>query len=239
MLDPASLSTAFLVYVGVVAAIVAGILPRAFRGPASAAALGLLAIWLIYAGAFSWFGLLGNPSLQPPGIALMTGPIFTILILVVMLPAGRRLAESLPVGLLIGFQVFRAVGELAIIGLYYQGLAPRLLILPGGNIEILVGLSAPIVAWVATTGTLGQRIAYGWNVVGLLSFFNVVVRAVLSAPGPQNLIHTEVPNLAFVYFPYGLIPGFIAPLAFALHILTFRALSLTSRKQAVPAGQSA
>jgi hypothetical protein len=239
MIAPASLSNAFLVYVGFVAAIVAGILPRAFRGRATAIAVGFLAIWLIYAGAFSWFGLLGNPNLQPPGIALLTGPIFTILILIVMLPPGRQLAESLPVGLLIGFQVFRAVGELGIIGLYYQGLAPRLLVLPGGNIEILVGLSAPIVAWLATRGTIGRKIAFGWNVVGLLSFFNVVVRAVLSAPGPQNLIHTEVPNLAFVNFPYGLIPGFIAPLALTLHILAFQALSLTGRKPNMPTGLAA
>lgn len=240
MLDSASLSTAFLVYVGVVAATVAAILPRVFRGAGSVVAVGFLAIWLAYAAAFSWFGLIRDPSLRPPGPALLIGPVFTILILIIVLPAGRRLAVSLPVALLIGFQVFRVGGELTVTELYYQGLAPRLLTLPGGNIELLVALSAPIFAWIATReGAMGRRIAFGWNVVGLLSFLNVAARSVLSAPGPLNLVHAEVPNLAFSNFPFGLIPGFIAPLAFTIHILTFRALSLAGRKFKTPTSHPA
>jgi hypothetical protein len=230
MLDTASLSTALLVYVGLIAAIVAGLLSRAFPGAGKAVALGFLAIWLAYAGLFSWFGLLRDPNLRPPGTGLLVGPVFAVLILITgVLPAGRRLAASFPVALLIGFQVFRVGPELTITELYYHGIAPRLLTLPGGNVELLVALSAPIIAWIAGWGTIGRRIAFGWNVLGLLSLFNVVARSVLSAPGPLNLLHTEVPNLAFVDFPFGLIPGFLAPLAFAVHMLTFRALSLASR----------
>ena len=230
MLDTASLSTAFLVYVGVIAAILAGMLPRAFRGAGKVVALGFLAIWLAYAGVFSWFALLRDPSLRPPGATLLVGPVFAVLILITgVLPAGRRLAASFSVALLIGFQLFRVGPELTITELYYHGIAPRLLTLPGGNVELLVALSAPIFAWMAARGTIGRRIAFGWNVLGLLSLFNVAARSVLSAPGPLNFLHTEVPNLAFVDFPFGLIPGFMAPLAFAIHMLTFRALSLASR----------
>ena len=71
-------------------------------------ALGFLAIWLAYASAFSWFGLLRDPSLRPPGAALLVGPAFAVLILITgLLPAGRRLAASFSVALLIGFQLFR------------------------------------------------------------------------------------------------------------------------------------
>jgi hypothetical protein len=92
MLETASLSTAFLIYVGL---IVAGMLQGTFRGAGNVIALGVLAIWLAYAGAFSWFGLLRDPNLRPPGAGLLVGPVFTVLIIITgMLPAGRRLAAS-------------------------------------------------------------------------------------------------------------------------------------------------
>jgi hypothetical protein len=154
---------------------------------------------------------------------LLVGPIATAVLLITLLPSGRRLAAAVPYSLLVGLQVFRLGPELTIAGLHQLGLAPRLLTLEGGNIEILVALSAPIVAWAVARGAIGSRMALGWNIVGLLSLANVAVRSVLTAPGPLNLVHTEVPNVAFGNFPFGLIPGFMAPLAMALHVLAMRA----------------
>jgi hypothetical protein len=52
-----------------------------------------------------------------------------------------------------------------------------------------------------------------------------VIRAVLTAPGPFNLIHAEVPNLMMGTFPYLFIPGFFLPLAVVLHVLAIRAIN--------------
>ncbi len=235
MIDAAFLPTAFLAFTGLVAICVAALLLRTFRGAAGVFALAALATWLAYAGAFSWSGLLRDAAMRPPGMALMVGPVFAFLILIVgILPTGKRLAMALPAAVLIVLQVFRVGVELTIHELHGRGLAPQLLTLPGGNVEILVGLSAPLIAWIATRGAGGRRVALVWNALGLLSLINVAVRSVLSAPGPLNLLHTEVPNVAFGFFPYGLIPGFMAPLAFSLHMLTFRALSLAGRKSQLP-----
>jgi len=48
-------------------------------------------------------------------------------------------------------------------------------------------------------------------VLGILALTNVVIRAVLTAPGPFNLIHAEVPNLMMGTFPFLFIPGFFVP----------------------------
>jgi hypothetical protein len=230
MPDTVIISAAFLAYVGLIAAIVAAMLLRTFRKDGGALALALLALWVADAAAFGWFGLLRDQSLRPPGMVLLVVPVFAVLILIVgVLPAGRRLAATLPVALLIGFQLFRVGPELTIAELHQQGLVPRLLTLPGGNVELLVALSAPIVAWLATRGMAGRRIALGWNVLGLLSLLNVAVRAALSAPGPLNLIHAEIPNVAFAGFPFSLIPGFMAPLAVTVHVLSLRALRLAGQ----------
>jgi hypothetical protein len=63
-----------------------------------------------------------------------------------------------------------------------------------------------------------------------LSLLNVATRAVLTAPGPLNFIHAEVPNLAMGTFPFSYIPWFMAPLAMMLHVLAFRALRAASAR---------
>jgi uncharacterized membrane protein len=95
----------------------------------------------------------------------------------------------------------------------------------GANVDIYIGVSAPLIAWLSTRGRLGMRIALLWNVLGLLALANVVTRTVLTTSGPLNLIHTEVPNLLFGKFPYMFIPGFFVPLAIVLHVLAIRAIS--------------
>jgi len=74
--------------------------------------------------------------------------------------------------------------------------------LEGANVDIYVGASAPLFAWLSTRGRLGMKFALAWNVLGLLALTNVVIRAVLTAPGPFNLIHAEVPNLMMGAFPF-------------------------------------
>ena len=60
---------------------------------------------------------------------------------------------------------------------------------------------------------------------------NVVIRAVLTAPGPFNLIHAEVPNRMMGTFPFLFILGFFVPLAVVLHVLAIRAISSRLRTQ--------
>ena len=87
----------------------------------------------------------------------------------------------------------------------------------------------PLIAWLSTRGRLGIRLALAWNVLGLLALTNVVIRAVLTAPGPFNLSHAEVPNLMMGAFPFMFIPGFFVPLAVVLHVLAIRAISSRPR----------
>ena len=92
---------------------------------------------------------------------------------------------------------------------------------------------APIMAWVATRGRLGLRLAMGWNVLGLLSLANVTASAVLT--GPIKLISAEVPTVAMGFFPYAFIPGFFVPLAVTLHVLAIRAIAARLRTIRSPA----
>jgi hypothetical protein len=188
------------------------------------ATLGFLAVWLAFAGWLGFAGIVGQRVDQfPPGIARLTVPVMVAMLAVVLTRGGAELARKIPLSVLIGFQVYRVGVELALHRLSSLGFAPRMMTLEGGNIEILVAITAPIAAWLVSRGASGRRIAWLWNVTGTLSLANIVARAVLTAPGPFRLIDAEPPDTAILMFPFTFIPGFMAPLALALHILAFRA----------------
>ncbi len=219
------LSAVFLVYVGLVAALIAAVLLRCLPRGRALAGIAVIGVWLGYAGIMGYSGVIGDPTRMPPGIFLLLTPIIAFIAIVLgRSPAGAQLAASLPLGLIFAMQSFRIGVELTLSSLHDAGLTTRLMTLAGGNVEILVGLSAPVIALIATRGQAGRRIALVWNVLGLLSLLNVATRAVLTAPGPLNLIHAELPNVAMGLFPFSYIPGFMAPLAMMLHVLAFRAL---------------
>ena len=224
----------FVAYLVVVALAAAGVAVRWLHGRTRLATLALLAIWLAYAGILGAAGVVARTDQLPPGLALLTLPVIVTLLALTLTRPGGIISSSIPLQVLLGFQVFRTGVELSLHHLWSLGLAPRIMTLEGGNIEILVAATAPVAAWLACRSK-GRRIAWLWNVVGLLSLGNVVVRAVLSAPGPFQLIHAEVPDLAILTYPFTFVPGFMAPLALTLHVLAFRAFStraaLTRRRE--------
>ena len=240
MLAVLPLATSFLVYVVATASVVAIVLARTLSRPAATAALGVLALWLGYAAALGYSGVVGNTTLPVPGVFILLAPLVLFVgAVLVRSPAGGYLATRVPLAFLIGFQAFRIGVELTLHRLWELGSVPKLMTLGGGNVEILIGFSAPLIAWIATRGIGGRRVALAWNIVGLLSLLNVATRAVLSAPGPLNLLHEEVLNTALGTFPYTFIPGFMAPLAMMLHVLTFRALRAWGQARSQPVGDVA
>jgi hypothetical protein len=224
MTIPASLATAFLAYLALVAALVAAVLVRYLPARAAGIGVAVLVGWLLYAGILGYSGVVAGQLFGLPGILVLLAPVFVfVAVVLVISPVGRYVARRIPLPLLIGLQTFRVGVELTLHKLWEVGAVPRLLTLPGGNVEMLIGLSAPAIAWISLKTPNDRRIAVGWGVLGLLSLINVSSRAALT--GPLHLLHSEVPNVALGMFPFSYIPGFLAPLAVMLHVLALRAAS--------------
>jgi len=173
-----------------------------------------------------------NATMRPPGIAFIFVPVLAFLVLSILRlrsSAGARVALAFPLWIILGTQSFRIVVELFLHQLWIDGLLPKMLTFAGANVDIYIGASAPLIAWLSKRGRLGLRLALAWNVLGLLSLANVVTRAVVTTPGPFNLIHAEVPNLMFGTFPYMFIPGFFVPLAVVLHVMAIWAIGSLAR----------
>jgi hypothetical protein len=218
----------FLGFLGIVTALIVITVARYLGGRAAWWVLTSLLVWLSYAGLLGYAGVLKNMTMRPPGIVFLVVPVLIFLLVflafVVLSSAGTRVALAIPLWILLGAQSFRVGVELFLHQLWIDGLVPKMLTFDGANVDIYVGASAVLIAWLSGRGRPGLRLALAWNVLGLLALANVVTRAVLTAPGPLHLIHAEVPNLLLSTFPFLFIPGLFVPLGVVLHSLALRSI---------------
>lgn len=214
----------FIVFVCVVAFV---LLAMVWRWLPRRIALGVtigLPLWLLYVGGLGYASMLRNPALRPPGIGyILVAAVLFVFAAVIWSRAGGRAAMAIPLPALVAVQAYRIGVELFFHQLWLDGLVPGMLTFAGANVDIWFGLAAPLAAWMSTQGRIGLRITIAWWALGLLALVNIAIRSALTVPGPFNVIHAEVPNLAIGTFPFMLIPGFLAPLAVTLHVLAIRA----------------
>ncbi|MCX6020617.1 MAG: hypothetical protein NTZ05_02600, partial [Chloroflexi bacterium] len=97
------------------------------------------------------------------------------------------------------------------------------------------GLTAPLAAYlILTRRALPRWTAVVWNVFGMLLLFNIVIRALLSAPTPFRVFFEEPSNTIVGTLPFIWLPAFVVPFALLMHVLSLRQL-LTLPAQKGPA----
>ncbi|RYC10951.1 hypothetical protein [Ciceribacter ferrooxidans] len=209
-----------------------GLSPNQARGMTLRVAI-VLAALLALSAAASASGLLANFDATPPYLMLFILPhaVFTLIVGSIS-PYGRRLALGLPIAALVGFQAFRIPVELLLHELYSEGLAPIQLTYLGRNFDILTGLTAIPVAWLAARGKAPRWLLLAWNWVGLTLLLNVVGTALTSMPGPLRLFINE-PSARFIAeFPYIFVPTVFVTTALFGHVLLFHRLRIEARAPA-------
>lgn len=226
----------FVGYLAFVVVCIALLLSRYLPTKALLLSLGILAAWLVYGGVLGYAGIVGDASLRPPGPAFLLVPVFLFVALfLARSSAGEQLALSIPLWIILAAQAFRVGVELFLHQLWLAGMAPRMITYAGGNWDIVIGLSAPIIAYLYAQQRMGDRLVLAWNILGLATLANVALRALLTAPGVLNFVKAEIPNTAIGTFPFTYIPGLLAPLALVLHVMAIRALRAKLRFQRLAA----
>ena len=167
--------------------------------------------------ALYYEGGLGAPGL---GIAVAL-PIAVLCIVVARTQALREEFHRVPLWLLVGVHVVRLLG-ISFIILYTAGRLPAPFASAAGWGDIFVGATALPVAWFAYRQPTNVRsMIWIWNVIGIADLINAVGLGVISSPGPQRLIFVEPSSAIMTTLPWLLIPGFLVPLLFAVHIGIF------------------
>lgn len=236
--DPESLAMALIV-AGVAAALGTG-LQRAGRlvgvsgGRLLRVRLGFvvtLSAWLLCVGLAALEGRFAEWEALPPRIPMAVG----LCSLLLVGPALRREAQpwlvALPLSWPIGIQLFRLPVEAVLWRLSETGRIPVQMSFEGQNFDVLVGITAPLVAQGLAMGHLPRRFAQGWNVLGLLLLANVVRIAATSIPGPLRVAWPGEPLELVAWWPFVWLPTFLVPVAFAGHVLSLRQLQLDGRAE--------
>ena len=117
---------------------------------------------------------------------------------------------------LVRLHLWRFEGVVFLI-LLLQGAVPALWALPAGLGDVLVAATAPWIARRLETPR-GKRRAVAWNLLGMVDLIVAVGLGVTTNPGPAQVFHTTPTSELVTLFPLVLVPTFLVPLAFTLHV---------------------
>jgi hypothetical protein len=165
-------------------------------------------------------------NVLPPKM-LLFGLLPTVIALIALFNTakGKRFIDSLPLKNLTALSIVRIPVE---IGLYYLAVhkaIPFLMTLEGNNLDIVSGITAPLIAYFGfVKNTLNKKIIIAWNVLCLTLVVNVVCIGIFSLPTPLQQLAFDQPNIAILYFPFVWLPTFIVPVVLFCHLVSLRRL---------------
>jgi hypothetical protein len=175
----------------------------------------------LWAGIICVLGLRGffipPDSERAPPVGIALAAILAGLALVLGIsPTLRRLLTNQQN--LIRLNVWRLVGIVFLVLMAY-GQMPALWALPAGIGDIIVGATA---FWVASRVHMadGIRRAIIFNLFGLVDLVVAVGLGVMTSRGPLQVFQTTPTSELATRFPLVLVPTFLVPLAFMLHIVS-------------------
>ena len=145
--------------------------------------------------------------------------------------------DRVPGDALISFQVFRIAMEIILWRLSRAGVIPASMTFEGRNYDIIVGLTAPFIAWLYARRLVSAGPVIFWNVFGIVVLSNVVFIGFLSAPTPFRQYFEGPPNEMIAHFPFVWLVAFVVPLAFLGHLLSIRQLLRTLKDERAVARQ--
>jgi hypothetical protein len=188
----------------------------------------IVALWFIVVGELALLSFFANFTSLPPH--LLFALILPAVAFAIFSFAAKSLPEALhqtPISWLIAFQTFRIVVEIILWRGYKLGVIPIQMTFDGRNVDILLGLTAPLAAWLtARFYKQSGSTTFGilWNIAGLASLINIAIVAILSMPTPLRRFMNDPPNTLLTHFPFIYLPAVLVPAGYITHFLSIRQL---------------
>lgn len=186
---------------------------------------GLLIVWIAVTAGLSLMRL--DEAAAFPGanavIAFSVAAIFAVTVY----RSSRRILDAVPQSWLIGIQAYRGLGAIFLV-VYGLGALPGTFALPAGFGDWAVGiLAVPAAASLAFGGT--RSLAVAWNLLGIADLIIAVAMGVLNTPGLPVLPSPHTSNQLLVTLPLSMVPFYLVPLSFALHVVSLSKLARERR----------
>jgi hypothetical protein len=146
----------------------------------------------------------------------------------------RAAMLAAPLSALVAVNTIRILGVI-FVALYAAGRLPAPFAPSAGWGDIIAGVTALPLAWsIARFGARVRMLALLWNVFGAADLVNAVALGALSAPGPLNAFAGPPTSAIMTSLPWLMIPGFLVPSFFFIHLVIFNRL-LTTTEASEPA----
>ncbi len=181
--------------------------------------------WLMLTGSLAFYGWLSENQSFPPHMFAVLVPAIIGVAWLSLSKSFWQLIHPVAQHWIVLLQSFRVLMEVLLLYMWKAGLVAQMMTFEGANFDILVGITAPIVAFLAYKfGPRMKRTLIIWNIFGIIALTNVVVRGLLAAPTSMQMIFVEPANTAVFYFPFVWLPAFVVPMAYLLHIISLKKL---------------
>lgn len=184
----------------------------------------IILLWLAITGAAALSGFTQITSL-PPGMLFLALIAFTGIALLFATKKGRNFIDRLDPAKLTLVHTVRIPVEIVLFLLFTFGTIPELMTFEGRNLDILSGLSAPLIYYFGyRKKSISPKLLIVWNFICIGLLANIVTHAILAAPFPFQQLAFDQPNRAVLYFPFVWLPVFIVPLVLFAHLVCLRNL---------------
>ena len=194
----------------------------------------ILITWIGWLTILSYKGFFTDFSKLPPRPALAMLLPLPVIFVIAFSKKGTQLLQTIPSHWLVFMQSFRVIVELLLLFAFMAGKLPVQMTFEGRNFDVLTGLFAlPVGYLLARKRPYASRLAIAFNIIGIVLLLNILVIAVLSMPTSIRYFVNEPSNTLVAEFPVILLPGVLVPLAYAMHIFSFRQLLTKQSKLSV------
>lgn len=181
----------------------------------------ILPFWLIFQATLATTGFYQITNTLPPRLVAFA-IIPALIILTTLLIFSTDFVKTLPLKTLTVIHIIRIPVELVLFWLFQNGQVPQLMTFEGRNFDILTGITAPFIAWLAfRNNQLNKPLLIIWNIFGLILLINIVSHAALSLPSQIQQLAFEQPNRAVLFFPFIWLPSAIVPIVLFCHLASF------------------
>jgi hypothetical protein len=164
-----------------------------------------------------------------PGLGAATAlPVALICFAFFAVPTVRAALFAIPLPVLVAANAARVLGVLFILQ-YAANRLPAPFAPAAGWGDVFVGLTAMPVAWLAWRyGARTRGLVLAWNLVGIVDLVDAAGLGATSSPGPLQIFTVSPDSSLMTTLPWILIPCFLVPASFALHVAIFYRLSVAS-----------
>jgi len=193
--------------------------------------LAILLAWASVQSALAMSGFYQNWDATPPRFIFLFAPWLLVTIIMFNVNSTKQFIDLLDIKWLTILHIIRIPVEVTLFLVFSEKLIPQSMTFEGTNFDILSGISAPVIYYIAfKTKKRNQKLLLIWNFVCLGLLLNVVITAILSAKTPFQQFAFDQPNIAISYFPFALLPSLVVPLVLFSHLASIRQLVYTAKR---------